>query len=790
MTLWLMTCTALAGPERLEPSVASFAAEDGAGALWVNPANLGYDPDLSTGIWYRQGLTEFDSAFAWSTSVAGLGYGLVLRTDAEGNPWWGLGSGLSIRLPEGLRIGTNVAWNLPSTSSNFVAWDLGIGWRPMPWLGLGAVARNVGEPSDLVQSTMGGGVVLRPLGERLELGFDYEQVQDSELDPVEAQVFRGSIVGRPTPGLELRVSGDSHLLFTGGFTVRFGTWGGGTYVEDNASAVTAYVGTEQGDERLLGLGKRVPIIRLDGSYPYQPTSTFFSAAGESYVHLLERLQSAATDKSAKAVVLKIERPGFSFAQIEELRAAIAEVQAADKTVIAYVNGDASNGSYLLASACDRVVLHPAGGLDTVGLSSEMLYFRGTLDLVGVEPQYARRSEYKSFAEQYTEHEPSDPAREQTDALLDDLFAAFVAGVARSRAMPEDDVLELIDGAPYSAQEALDLGLVDDLAYPEDLEELLAGDLPKGFTADDEYGMASEHTGWAPGRQLAIIYVTGAITGGESQTPGIFGGTATSGSKTVVRALRQAAEAEGVKAVVLRVDSGGGSAFASDEIWRAVEALKETDKPVVVSFGGVAASGGYYVAAGADHIFAEATTITGSIGVIGGTFSLGGLYDKLEIGTELHTRGRNAGMYASSRPMDPVEYAALDRLIGQTYELFKTRVSDGRGLTLEEVEEVARGRVWSGTRAEEVGLVDELGSFSDAIAKARALADIPERAEVDLVTFRGLETAWGDPVVERVQAAFRMDPVIELPRELQQLQARSALADERVLAITPWVIEVE
>jgi protease-4 len=282
-------------------------------------------------------------------------------------------------------------------------------------------------------------------------------------------------------------------------------------------------------------------------------------------------------------------------------------------------------------------------------------------------------------------------------------------------------------------------------------------------------------------------VTGTITTGESAGPGLLGGE-NAGSRTVVKALAQAREDPAVKAVVLRVDSPGGSAFASDEIGRAVALLRESGKPVVVSMGGLAASGGYYVSAGATAIYAEPGTITGSIGVFGGKVSLAGLYDKVGIDTSLWSRGRRAAMWSSSKPMDAAEREALERLIDETYTQFKQRVAEGRQLTPERVEELARGRVWSGRRAQELGLVDRIGGLYEAVERAQEEAGIRPGAACELVTYGSDPDGLGELPRRLIRAAvgeLRRPPA--LPVRLGELWAWEALGQEHLFMLMPYEV---
>ncbi|HJN75323.1 MAG TPA: signal peptide peptidase SppA [Myxococcota bacterium] len=803
MSMWiaLLCSMALGQQERLDAPAASISAEDGAAAGWVNPANLAFDSDPSMGVWYRQDFQTYDSEFAVSTTGGGTSLGLVFKNDLDGKPWWGFSSGLGVRLPENFRLGATVTWNLPEgANNNFVSWDLGAGYRPFPWLGFGGVARNIGNPSPAlgVWARYGLSTTIRPLRDKLELSVDYEYLDTSAASVVgDANLNQLAAIVRirPTSGLVLRGEGRTNPEFStwsvgGGLEVYFEGLGGGAYAVPLDGDVMAYITTGPEDEHLFGAGRRVPVVNLDGNFPYQPQTGFLVVPEESYVHLLERLRHASEDRHVKGLVLELSSPRLSWAQTEEIRAAVETLQAEGKPVVAYLNGTPSNGAYYLASVCDKIYLHPAGSLDLVGLSLESQYFRGALDLVGVKPQYAKRAEYKSSPEQFTNTEPSEPAKEQMNALLDGFYGALLLGISDGRGIPVDEVEALIDEGPFTGAEALEKGLVDGLVYPDTLEEQLAEHLVRGFELKPDYRVQPETSGWKAHRQIAIVYVDGPIVSGPSQGPGLLSGGNT-GADTVIAYLRAAEEDGAVKAVVLRVDSPGGSAFASDEIWRAVEQLQEAGKPVVVSMGGVAASGGYYVAAGSDAIFAEPTTITGSIGVYGGKFSFAELFDKVGIDYEIYTRGRKAAMYSTSREMDEIELAAMDRLIEDTYVQFKTVVSEGRGLSMEEVEEVARGRVWTGAAAKEVGLVDELGGLQDAIVHAKVVAGLDEDDEIELITYRGAPDSFGEVPAEAVRAVrTALQPELELPEDVAAWIPYAPLSEERVLLLMPERIEVE
>lgn len=778
----------------------STAGEDGAANLWQNPANLAFDRDAGYALVYRENLmSESPASFAVAGNTGPLATGLHYTSGLDGNPWWTLSTGLGVRLDRDLALGVHLGWQLPSgPDNNLLSWDVAASYRPLPWLGVSALVQNVGDPAPDrgIEQRYGASLVLRPWDGRAQLGVDY--LSSASDEDLLGGVLSGTLRVSPVRGLALRAYGDSDGSVGAGVEVNVGgprlglhgTLPGG----EGTPVALGYLLSGSEDERLFGGKDTVAHFVLEEDFPYQPPDGFLIARGESYLHLLQRLETAARDRNLRGVLIHLDATPFSLAQIEELRGSIARLRAAGKPVVAYLDRATSNGAYLLACAADRVYMHPAAEIELIGLSAEIQFFRGSLDLVGVEPQFARRAEYKSAVESFTNTESSPAAREQMDALVDDLSAVLVEGIASSRGRKPEQIEEMIDRGPFTAEEALREGLIDGLFYPDELEGSLDSSFQEDYALDAEYGLTEDESGWRSPYEIAVIYVDGAIVSGPSSGPGLLGGAGTAGSDTIVGQLEQARRERSVQAVILRVDSPGGSAFASDEIWRAVDRLQR-EKPVIVSMGGVAASGGYYVSAGANKIFASPATITGSIGVYGGKVSLEGLYEKVGLNYELYNRGRNAAMYSMSKPMDEVEYAALDRMIGSTYAQFKQRVISGRHLSPEKVEQVARGRVWSGRDALEQGLVDELGGMMEAIDEAREMADLPARAEVELITYDGLigEDVYARRSVralarELASAAIGREAAA-LPAELSLLEQYRLLSSETVWAVLPYQIKV-
>lgn len=785
----------------------SVAGEDGAHVLYANPALMNFDRDAMYGAWYDA--TSLDperaqSSIALATSGSGLGAGLGYRQTASGGAWWTLSSGVSVELAKAFAMGSALHWHFPDgANDNFVSWDIGLGWRPAPFLGFGASALNLGNPAPTlgVNTKYDAGVAIRPFADVVTLGVDFLVETPPSADSRTS--LNANVRLRPLRGIWLRgwaergFEAADATSFGGAIELHIADVGVGVDTRMSSAAtgdagIGGYVTSVAKDDQLFLPGRQVAEFDFDGAYPYQPVGGLFQAPPEGYLSLLRRIDSAADDPRIRGILLKLKRTPFSFAQIEEIRGIIGKARAHGKPVVAYLDQETGNGAYLLAAACDKIYLHPAGSLDVVGLNAEIQYFRGTLDLVGVEAQYAKRAEYKSGPEPWTNTAASDPAREEMNALLDDLYTVLVDGVAKGRGKTPDEIRTLVDTGPFTANEAMKSGLIDGLSYPDELDETLEGVFPEDFHLADDYGLQLDTSGWAPQRAVAVVIVDGAINDGPSSSGGFLSGPST-GSETVVKQLEQAARTKSIKAVVLRVDSPGGSAFASDEIWRAVEEVKKRGKPVIVSMGGYAASGGYYVAAGADTIYAEPSTITGSIGVYGGKYSAAGLFEKLGVRSESYDRGRNAGMFSMARPFDAVEFAALDRMIGETYAQFKDRVGKGRALDAAQVEEVARGRVWSGTDAKDRHLVDEFGGFFDAVDRARIDAGMGAKAPYDLVTFdayNGSGNTFPTQLVSLPRQIKRaLEPKVELPKEIQPFWQLAALRDEHVFAMMPYRVDV-
>ena len=556
-------------------------------------------------------------------------------------------------------------------------------------------------------------------------------------------------------------------------------------------------------------------IKLSGLMPEGPSLPgLFGEVTESLNKIEERLEKATSDNGIQGVVLKIDNPIVKLGTIHEIRHAIAKVRKAGKKVYAQLE-TAMLSDLLIASACDEISMPESGMLLITGLRAEVGFYKNLLDKLDIEADILRVGKFKSAAEPYTRTEMSPEFRQELEELLDDQYGYIVKTLAESRGLTEQQVTDAIDSGPHSAETAVKVGLIDAVRYPTDLEQAVLEDKDNAeFELVQKYGKKKVDTdfegftgmmklmnlmmGVEPGTkksrkpQVAVIYATGAIMPGRG-TSGPFGEDVI-GAESMVDTIRKANENDRVKAIVLRVNSPGGSALASDLIWKALE---EVDKPFVVSMGDVAGSGGYYISMGADYIFVEPGTITGSIGVVGGKLAFEGLFNKLGITTSVVSRGKNSGALSATVPFSESERKAMQKMMNEVYEIFTRKAAEGRDMELAKLKELAGGRIYSGERAVEIGLVDEVGTLEKAIAKAAELADLEVDDVEELLLPKPtspFEQLFGPIDAQtRLQAQTGLEAYV--PQELLQT-VRQALLIERLtgtdprLLLIPYQLEIK
>ena len=482
--------------------------------------------------------------------------------------------------------------------------------------------------------------------------------------------------------------------------------------------------------RLFGRHKKYAVVKIaiSGDLSEQPADrrlfSRFRHGGEDFLSLVNLLRWAREDERVRGILVSLEDTRAGWARLQEIRRSLLAVRAAGKRVWVHF-AHAGLREYFVASAADRVWMNSAGTLEVAGLSAEATFFLGALEKLGVEAEVVQVGRYKSAVEPFTLRSMSPEHREMMESIVDDLYSQVAEAVADGRHMVAGEARELLGRGPFLSREALESRLVDRCGYLDEAEDEMRA----------ECGAIIEKADYRRqrGRQIrrrvlrgrsgsvAVLCVSGTVKSGES-VPGPDL-TSAAGATTICAELKRLEERPGVAAVVLRISSPGGSGLASDLIWRAVGRLRSR-KPVVVSMGDVAASGGYYIAAAGAPVLAEGGTLTGSIGVIAGKANLRALYGKLGITKETVSRGQHAAIFSDYLPLGDEERRRLEVEARGFYDDFLGKVADGRRLSAAAVAEVAEGRVWTGRQALERRLVDRLGGLEDAIGEAKVLAGIP------------------------------------------------------------------
>jgi protease IV len=537
---------------------------------------------------------------------------------------------------------------------------------------------------------------------------------------------------------------------------------------------------------LFALGRRPPYgivkIEIAGDLSEEPPETRLlgimqGGSRGDYFSLVALLRWVREDPRVRGVLVRCGDLRIGWAKVQELRRSLAALRAAGKTVWCYLP-HAGVQALVLASTADRLVLTPAGTLDIAGLSSEVTFLAGALKKLGIEAELVQMGKYKSAAETFTRSEMSDAHREMVESLVDDLYEQIIDAIAAGRHLERERVRALVDRGPFVAQEALEAGLIDALLYEDEAEEQLRAHCGDARTIEQhDYlarrGRAVRRMVMRQGRAaIGVLHLTGTMKTGES----ISGAEPASacGAKSVTRDLKELRERSDIRAVVVRVSSPGGSGLASDLMWHEVMRTRKR-KPVVVSFGDVAASGGYYVGVAGSPVVAEAGTITGSIGVLAGKALLRGLYDHLGITKQVVSRGRHAGLYSDYVPLGDEERQRLQAEAEFFYADFLGKVASGRQLTPEAVASAAQGRVWTGRQAQSLGLIDQLGGIERALDEAKILAGLAPQDLVAVERYPKPRRRW--------KLSLNLNP--PQARFTSLLPWARVLREERIWAILPF-----
>ncbi len=727
--------------------VSSVAINDDGTALFVNPAGIDRSVPWSYFLsWSAEQLGQSNlGAIALTGGPFGIGYQQIrpLGQSRADRLTFALGGATLEPLSAGIRA-VRESWRIPGSHPSAWRWDAGLLWRPARFLSVGATANDLNQDRLLIDGpiyhrsyTLGLGV--RPLshaqGSRLTLFAD--------LSGAENQVWKrssfllGGIQVEPIPGLELSggfggqagsrertvqlaISLHSvHGSVSAGLRydrIPFESGGSGiTYQTKLAQAIYSIDGTtarertaipeptlaridlagDYGDESQHGLSTPVPFVGAGSNSGIRP--------------VLHQLDLAARDPNVRGVYLELSPVGMG-ALVSEVRDGIGRVRAEGKPVVAHMNSAFGISQYYLASACDQIVLDPVGDVSGLGFRADILYYGAALDSAGLRFDKIAHGQFKTAGEQLTRSTPSDGETEELNSIIDDLRPKMLDDIAAARKIDRAKLDELANGQMIEAPRALASGLVDSLGGAETARRILdrLASLKNQEPVSIEDWTYREYS-WADRPKVAVLWVGGAIEDGESSRGFLSGNTM--GAVTVVSQLRALADRGDIKVVVLRVDSPGGSGLASDQIWRAVEEVKKHGKKVIVSMSRLAASGGYYISCGANEIFADPFTITGSIGVLDLRMSAADFYSKHRIGVATLERGNMMGLWTSAVALTPEERAHLQNEMDLFYGHFLDRVAAGRPLQKDDIDEIAQGRIWTGHQAVGLKLIDHSGGPS-------------------------------------------------------------------------------
>lgn len=488
--------------------------------------------------------------------------------------------------------------------------------------------------------------------------------------------------------------------------------------------------------------KTILEANLDKSFleniPDTPTARLMSSDRQTLRDVVDAIDRGADDDRVVGMIARVGAAPMPMAQVQEIRDAVLRFRAHKKFAVAYSEtfGEfgPGNGAYYLAAAFDQIYLQPSGDVGLTGIIMESPFLKGTLNKLGVTFHGDHRYEYKAALNFYTESKYTPAHKEEMTAIMNSWFTQMKDGICQARQIAPDKFQSIVDAGPYLGKEAVDAKLVDGIAYRDEVYgkvKTQAGSGAELLYIDkylDRAGHPHDH-----GKRIALVYGVGAVTRGKSDFDPVQG-EQTMGSDTVAAAIRAAANDDRVKAILFRVDSPGGSYVASDTIWREVVNARKAGKPVIVSMGNLAGSGGYFVAMAADKIVAQPGTITASIGVLGGKMLTSGLWDKVGLSWDEVHDGEKATMFTGTQDYTPAEWARFEAWLDRVYVDFTGKVADGRKLPKEKVLEIAKGRIWSGQDAKNLGLVDELGGYDTALKLAKKAANIPDGDEVKIVVY--------------------------------------------------------
>lgn len=784
----------------------SVATSDDISSIKFNPARLGLKRGFQTGFFHTFSDSSFEGDNAWLVSSHSLGFSAEWLGNITPRTYrkYTLAQGMS--LSGGLYWGVSYSWfgSRHKDYDDLSSWKLGLLARPFEFLSLGAVAKDINRPKfrgERTEACFDLGVAVRPLSgflrDRLTLSMDASISQKEKLENATTR-FRAEV--EPLDGFIVYGDIDNDGNFGLGGRINLPNFGAGTYntiTQDYEFDQGILYATLSRDRyrTLLQREDNFLEVRLQGKIVEENSRVgIFGKKKPTMIDLLTDLDRAKDDKTIKGMLLRIDPLDMGLAKTQEIREAILDFKAGGKTVIAFLE-QGGDKEYYLATAADKIVLLPTGYLNVNGLAATVTFIKGTLDKVGVVADLEHIGDYKTASDLVTRESMSPAHREMMNSLLEDIYDQMIGQIAQQRGWTEEEAKSKIDQGPFTSSEALKAGLIDTLLFYDQMEGLIKSECALGFACrkypfesrDVRISHEAYHKrryykySWAIPPKVAVVFATGTILSGQNSSQFPIGDIM--GSETISEAIRKAREDSRVKAIIFRVDSGGGEGIASDVILRELILAKKS-KPVIVSMSDVAGSGGYWISCAADTIVSLPSTYTGSIGVVSGKISLEGLYEKIGFSNETVKRGAHADIYTTTRGFSDEEREAIRRQIKEFYNDFVRKVAEERDMSKEDVHAIAQGRVWTGRQAKDNGLVDILGGLDLAIAIAKEKAGLDEEAEVEIVTYPQPKLFLG------LGGGLLSSSSTDLQTIIEELKENNLFRDDQILLLMPYRIDIK
>ena len=763
----------------------------GAEAVWTNPAALSTyrASDVQIFADFYQG--KF--ADSWGTVFTRDGLGISYRkikidNDKDFNEFIFAG-GLSVGTNLNLGISYQYFKDAPVSLNKSHLWNIGFGGKFNKYYKWGIVASNLNKASvnDIkTEIELRYSLAYRPLGNKFTLAVDAllsnktktrnaDYIYHAEVNPIDGLFINGFI--------------DSHKNFQLGFRVNFfqsfiGAKRSSDKKGHHRGTTLFYGSTNEKQQSIVTEAPRRLLTTIKGTPQENPSQPIFGKSQNSYLTLLTDIYRAADDNSIGEMFLSLDRVSFGFAQAEELRSALRYFKSKKKRIISHLSYP-NNIAYYIASISDKIFIPPVSQLNLVGLRAELTFYGGTLEKYGFQAEILHVGDYKSAAETYTQKSSSEANKEQVNRLLDKLYNQFVTDIADGREIGIDSLKHIIDNGPFTTTEAIDAGLIDGIAY---LDEIKKTNPDEFMNYNKEITISAYHTdtvlqnSWKETSDISVIVAQGEVrpdVGGS-----LFAENSDVTPAKIKQAIWQAKKNKNSKAILLRVNSPGGVALTGEEIYHTLDKLSD-DVPIVISMGNLAASGGYYFSMAGKTLFANKSTLTGSIGIFGGKVEMSEFHKKIALQKELYTRGKNSAMLSQARPFTIEEREKYYSHLKSMYDHFVSLVAENRSLSVDSTNTLAQGKVWTGSEAQENGLVDYIGGFHDAVVS------IAEKENLDQYNIqiypqkRYLINLPGGSLLSFVSKALSSNSVSDIIEDELQI-----LTPEQFYTRLPFDIEIE